>query len=327
MKRQPLQRELSPQRTFFELMRRVEAWQWRQPTAGAPFRLRRRPDWLSLEQAADMRFASAEISAVQLDAAAEEGGTPRVNVTCRHFGLFAPYGPLPLHVTEHALHERRLERNAAFERFVNLACGDLAWLHYAARAAMHPVLGYERGRHPFAERVAALAGMPPSGAEERNHDAASCRFGTPGAYHAPSRSLTDLRKILAGYFGVPVRLMPRRGRWVPLRGAGGPRRLGRWRVGGRIWDAQQALEIRVGPIDAAEFCRWQRGAAAMLAMRAIAADFAAGQAAPVIQIQVRTRPELAGKVGRMRLGVDAWSRPGNALRTLTVYDSFQDPRL
>ena len=62
-----------------------------------------------------------------------------------------------------------------------------------------------------------------------------------------------------------------------------------------------------------------------LAMFAVAADFADGRAAPVIKVQVRTRPELAGKVGRMRLGVDAWSRPGVSLRTLTVYESFQDP--
>ncbi|AUH51023.1 type VI secretion system baseplate subunit TssG [Chromobacterium sp. ATCC 53434] len=325
MKRQQWTRELHPHRSFFELMRRVETLQ-RQRTEATTERGRdRRPDWLTLEQTADMRFASAEVSSVRI-AAEEEGASPQVGVACRHFGLFAPYGPLPLYITEHALHERRLEHNPAFERFVNLACGDLAWMHYRARSVMHPALGYERGRHPFAERISALAYAGPDADGKIDRHAAACRHSHPGAYLAPRRSLADLQKIMAGYFDVPVQLLPRRGRWIALSAASGPCRLGRWRLGSRIWDVQHTLEILIGPIDAADFPHWQRRADAVLAIFAVAADFSDGRIGPLIKVQVRTRPELAGRVGRMRLGVDAWSRPGAALRTIIVYDSFRDPQ-
>jgi type VI secretion system protein ImpH len=85
------------------------------------------------------------------------------------------------------------------------------------------------------------------------------------------------------------------------------------------------VEIVIGAIEADEFHRWKRGAEAVRAVAAVVSDFADGRIYPVIKVQVRTRAELAGKVGRVRLGVDAWCRPNDFLHVLTVHDSFQDP--
>lgn len=350
-------RALTPQRTFFELMRRVEALQRAsqrasqralqrktKPSLHAERRPVRRPSWLRIEQSAGMHFASAEVARVQIDmpqfaSPGEPGDLPHVTVIQRHFGLFAPYGPLPLHVTEHAMQEKRFERNAAFERFVNVACGDLAWLHYAAWSAMHPVLGYERRRNPFAERVTSLAYARSAVHDDvqrnaqdnaqdnaRDPHALACRAAFPGIYCAPRRSLADLQRMLCGYFGVALHVAPRYGRWIAVPpAADGARRLGAWRMGARIWDVQHSLEIVIGPIEADAFYHWQRRAAAVAALFAVVADFVDGRLYPVIKVQVRTRPELAGRVGCMRVGVDAWCRPNNALRTLTVYESFRNP--
>lgn len=321
-------RALTPRRTFFELMRRVEALQRRHD--GRSARKRRMPKWLRIEQPAQMHFASTEVERVQVTLArfVEDDDHPQVTVAQRHFGLFAPYGPLPLHVTEHAMQEKRFERNAAFERFVNVACGDLAWLHYSAWSSMHPVLGYERARNPFVERVTALADAcraQQDDGEPYGRHALACRRAFPGIYCAPRRSLADLQRLLRAYFGVALQVVPRHGRWVPVPAAAShARRLGGWRLGARIWDVQHSIEIVVGPIEADEFYRWQRRAAAVMALSAVVTDFVDGRIYPVIKVQVWTRPELAGRVGCMRVGVDAWSRPNRTLRTLTVFESFRD---
>ncbi|MDN7638813.1 type VI secretion system baseplate subunit TssG [Burkholderia cepacia] len=326
MKLARVARALTPHRTFFELMRRVEVLE--RERSGSPRRARRSPVWLHIEQSADMKFASAEVAQVrvELPRLIEVDDHPRVNVIQRHFGPFAPYGPLPLHVTEHAMQERRFERNAAFERFLNLACGDLAWLHYIAWSSMHPVLGYERARNPFVERVTALANAhAPFGDDAAARHAQVCRRAFPGIYCAPHRSLAGLQRMLARYFDAPLRVVPRYGRWIPVPCASSSgRRVGAWRLGARIWDVQHSMEIVIGPIEADEFYRWQRRSAAVMAVCAVATDFVDGRIDPVIKVQVRTRPELAAKVGRMRIGVDAWSRPNNALRTLTIYETFRD---
>ncbi|WP_269112526.1 type VI secretion system baseplate subunit TssG [Burkholderia territorii] len=326
MRLERIKRALTPNRTFFELMRRVEVLE--RERGGAVRRTKRSPPWLRIEQSAEMHFASTEVASVRIEQTrlVETDDYPRVNIVQRHFGLFAPYGPLPLHVTEHAMQEKRFERNAAFERFVNVACGDLAWLHYLAWSSMHPVLGYERARNAFVERVTALANAnAPAGDDVATRHAQVCRRAFPGIYCAPRRSLADLQRMLARYFRVPLRVTPRHGRWisVPPVCCGG-RRLGAWRLGTRIWDVQHSMEIVIGPIEADEFYRWQRRSAAAMAVCAVATDFVDGMIDPVIKVQVRTRPELAGKVGRMRIGVDAWSRPNDALRTLTIYESLRD---
>nr|WP_281376440.1 type VI secretion system baseplate subunit TssG [Burkholderia guangdongensis] len=313
---------LSPRRTFFELMRRIEMLE-RERNGSSRF-VRRSPGWLRIEQSADMGFASTEIS--RIDVRQRRGidhrDGPRVSVIQRHFGLFAPYGPMPLSVTEHAMHERNVERNPAFERFVNLVCGDLAWMHYLAWSSMHPVLGCERGRNAFVERVTSFANARQDAAVAR--DAMACRHAFPGAYCARRRSLVDLQRVLGAYFHVPLKVVPRHGRWVSVMHAtGARRRVGTWRLGARIWDVQYSMEIVIGPLAAGEFHRWQRRAPAVMAVCAVASDFVDGAVDPVIKVQVRTCPELAGRIGRMRIGVDAWSRPNHALRTLTVHESFR----
>ena len=251
-----------------------------------------------------------------------------------------------IHITEHAMQEKRFEQNPAFERFVNVACGEFAWLDYLAYSAMHPVLGYERALNAFVERVTSLAdataqraaaaaaaagdgdgdGDGDDDGDDHDHDAGrharACRRAFPGLYCAPRRSLADLQRMLARYFDVPLLIAPRHGRWMPVRPAPrGARRIGAWRLGARVWDVQHAMEIVVGPIDADAFHRWQRRAATVMTVCAVVEDFVDGRIDAVVKVEVRTRPELNGRVGRMRLGVDAWCRPGHALRTLTVHEA------
>lgn len=322
-------RSLTPRKTFFELMRRIDASQRARSGAKSVW-LPRRPAWLHVAQAASMNFASTEVSEVTVlpPAFGEPQAWPDIQVVQRHFGLFAPYGPMPLHFTEHAMLEKRFERNPAFEHFLNLLSSDMAWLHYRAWSAMHPVLGHERARHPFVERVRSLsqgrAAASPLGPEKGDRDAFICRGSWPGLYAAAHRPLPALQRLLRTYFRVPIATLPRGGRWlnVPV-GRRQARDLGRWRLGSRVWDAHSTLDIEVGPLDEGGFHQWRRRSPAVQALVGVVADYAGGLVHPSVHVTLRTRPEMAGRIGRMRVGVDAWATPGTGLRRFTVHESFQ----
>ena len=323
------------QKDFFELMRRVESLQRARQTQQASsgrqdHSVRRAPPWLTIEQSAELVFAPGEVASIALRTAPlDPQDVQEVVVRQRHFGLFAPYGPLPLYVTEHAFLERMYERNTAFERFINMVSARLAWNHYCAWSALHPVLACERPRNAFAERLGHISSAPRDGqqAQGRHDHAGACRAAFAGVYACRQRPLAPLRRMLARYFNVGVRVLPRTGRWmaVPNRGTD-PRRLGQWRVGSRVQDAQLQTQIVVGPLDATAFQQWKRKSACVAAMAHIANDYADGAIQPLILVQIRTSAAMAARVGAMHLGHDAWAHPGEAIQTLTVYDAFQEPQ-
>jgi len=322
---------LQVNKNFFELMRRVEYLDRADPLDAVTARsVRRQPVWLTLEQTAELTFAAGEVDSVQVRTAPLDRTIAReVVVRQRHFGLFAPYGPLPLYVTEHALQESRFERNVAFERFVNMVSAHLAWNHYCAWSALHPVLGYERERNGFAERLGRLSNAPQPGTDLNlsNTHAGACRSAFAGVYAARQRPLAPLRRMLSRYFNVPVQVLPRAGRWmaVPNKGTD-PRKLGQWRVGSRVLDAQLQTQIIVGPLESQAMQQWKRKSACVAALIQVTHDYADGHIHPLVKVQIRTHADMAGRLGAMHLGQDAWAKPGNAIQTLTVYDSFQEPQ-
>jgi len=313
---------LSCDKTFFELMRRIEAAFASQHVAAS--RQRRMPNGLRLIQPAALHFSPTEITDVRVERASADPKSPwHVSVQHRNFGLFAPYGPLPIHVTEHAWIEKKFERSEAFEQFINLLSSNMAWLHYRAWSAMHPAVGFDRARHPFVARLAGLvqAELAPSHAPSAS--AQACRLANPGVYLSPQRPLAALQRVLSQHFEIDVKVRPRRGRWfsvAPHKEASNP--LGRWRLGSRVWDVQQTIDIELGPVEAEAFPLWQRRSARVQAVHAVALDYTQARTDSAIHIWVKTRPELAAKLGGMHLGVNAWMKPGHALKRLTVHASL-----
>jgi len=323
----PLQ-ALSADKSFFELMRQVERFSQQIDTEKASKTglysrgYRRRPTWLKLEQDAKLSFAASEVSAVNLNYP-DFGDDDQfeLQVGYRHFGLFAPYGPMPLHITEHGLYEK------GFVSFLNMLSANLAWLHYVAWSAMHPVLASERADNVFVKRVTSLGNALSQSQvlAETDRHAHACRRSFPGLYLSRQRPLPALQRLLQNYFGIPLQVKPRNGRWLPVPNVDGTQnQLGLWRLGARVWDAQLAFEILIGPIDGAEFKTWQKRAKALRALVSIVNDYAEGQLEPVVKVLVNTRPELAGRIGKMQIGVDSWLHPTYQLKTLTVHEPFQE---
>lgn len=320
-------RGISNRKTLHELLRRLESL-----VANDGYGIRPGWDqaWLRLEQAAELYFSGSELQEVSLETAKDRHGhetdASLLRVRMRHFGLFAPYGPLPIHVTEHAKYERTFERNAGFEAFLNLISGHLALLDYRAFANTHPVLSLYG--HPqqagFIKRLShVVSSWMASGDAEFSDHLNRCRLGAAWAYVRPERTLDALERILAGYFEIDVKVTPRHGRWIEIGGESGEKRLGQWRVGRRIFDTQSAIQVRIGPVDAKDFPEFQRASQKMKTMVRLIEDFTGGQATARIDVDVRTSPELRAALGKTRIGQNTWVKPSDEIRTICTHNPYE----
>lgn len=313
---------LSCDKTFFELMRRIDAMAEKVRHQHA---LQQRiPNGVHLIQPAVLQFASSEISKISFERK-NEGSTSSLEILIEHrnFGLFAPYGPLPIHITEHAWVEKRFERNEAFEQFINLLSSNMAWLYYRAWSAMHPALCFDRVDRAFVSRLNGLVQINPSFIARHHHSVNACRIANPGVYLNTQRPLAAMKRILDDHFQVKVKIYPRRGRWCQNQHSSRiPFELGRWPLGRRAWDVQQTIDIEIGPIEAKDFPEWQRRSMRIKAVDAVVRDYTQARVDFAIHVLVRTRPNLAVKVGAGQLGVNTWLKPTHALKRLTVHEAF-----
>jgi type VI secretion system protein ImpH len=320
-------------KSFFGLMRRIDAM-----AATVSFgsdveghntddagRARRRPFWLRLLQPARMDFAAAEVVDLEFIEGAFESDLPILRVAMRHFGLFAPYGPLPIHVTEHAQHEQR----AVFEQFFGHLSGELAWLDFKAWAHLHPVVGYDvrtRG-NAFVGRLSLLANVRAASRQaigdkqdigtERHIRA--CRTHFVGMYAGHHRPLHRLSAMLSQYFRVPVAVLPRAGGWQEVDKSGNRQYVaGRWLLGKRVFAPQSAITLLVGPIDAKEYPRFHRRQPTVRWMVGVAEDYAGGRVDARLVVDVITHPGMNGRVGTMRIGIDTWVSPIEQIVRLTI---------
>lgn len=305
---------------FFELMRWLESG-WppssTSPTGGTE---RRRPmHLLRLPQAARLDMAPAELAPNPTRSDAE--GERPLTVALRHFGLFAPYGPLPIFVTELAGADRR----AALERFLGLLSGNLAWYDYKAWSALHAVVSLDRSSEggTFVRQLRTLSNAQASDGttSARAAHRQRCRTHHPGMYVGPRRTLQGLQDLLADYFSLPVAVLPRTGGW---RHTGAhpqkARVLGRWTLGQRIFDPAALATLRIGPVDPKAFTRLRRRGDLLKAILEVADDFARHGIDFRVEVDVRTRRGMNGQLGAMHLGQDTWASPLDAIKRVNVHE-------
>lgn len=301
---------LSNRLDFFELLRRLERDGDLGVRLGEPGE--RNVIDLRIVQPADMAFAPREVVGVEQY---QQAGRPRsVVVTCRHFGLFAPYGPLPVHVTEHARLEWLSRRNSAFQAFMALLSQRLAVLHYRAWAQLNVALSHERpGGNDFLRHIHQLSGVQESVPENEHVRRVRTRFA--GAYLPNRRGLRSLSRILTHYFDLPCRLTPRYARWIDD-GEGAVRqrmaKLGQTRVGRRFYDTQHSIKIEVGPLAASDYPAFQPGGEKLAALLAICRNYVGSQLMFDVDLVINTHKEMSAQLGSGKLSRNGWlkTRPG-----------------
>jgi type VI secretion system protein ImpH len=216
--------------------------------------------------------------------------TPQMTVT--FFGLTGPSGILPRHYTELLLRLRDLKgpERTALRDWFDLFNHRLISLFYRAWEKYRFFVAFDRREHEAAEPDAftqalySLVGLGTPGLRgrlrvsqwdvrldvprervlARIHDLGLLEFGGLLA-HRP-RNASGLECLLAGYFGLPVRMVPFHGQWMRLgpecqTALGGPEEstaLGRTAVvGERVWDVQGKVRLRVGPMTLEQFNEFQ----------------------------------------------------------------------
>lgn len=257
---------------FFQLLRTLDALHPDKPRLGTARRPADEP--VRLGQATDLAFAPAGLAEVQ--AHDERSGKPRIKV--HFFGLFGPNGPLPLHLTAYA-RERRLNVKGkradgkvvpddTVERFADLFHHRLLLLFYRAWAQAQPTASLDRPQDDrFADFIGALIGT--GGPEWRDRDAAPdhARLHAAGLLARQVRNADGLAELLGGFLGMPVRVEPFVGRWMPLpeaeRSRIGRRRASRRQstaqlgasavLGAAVFDRQHHIRLHIGPLGLAAF--------------------------------------------------------------------------
>lgn len=293
---------------FFQLMRGLPSGEGR-----------RAPAWLRLYQPARMDFAPAEVASVERIDGRFEDGADVLRIAVRHFGLFAPYGPLPIHITEQAQHEAR----ETFEQFLGYLSAQLSWLDFRAWADLHPIVGLcaSPEGNAFLRRVSTLGGA----ANRSNHavdpHVGGCRAQFVGAYASRHRTPSRLSAIFRRYFGVAAQVHLRTGGWQRLSPTGkGRPAIGRWILGGRVLSPQSCIDIVVGPVDAAQMHQFRRGGDLARAMVAVSQDYTGCKIHTRLIVEVRTHTGMNGRVGAMRTGIDSWASPLEQLVRVTIHE-------
>lgn len=304
---------LSNRQDFFELLRRIDRAQANTSRLGMVND--RSHERLRITQPADLAFASREVLTVVQ-------APPQVRIKARHFGFFAPYGPLPIHVTEHAFSEAVAKRNHAFEQFVGIMSQRFAVLHYRAWAQLSSMVCHDHNdqHNSFLQHLWQVVGVPPGGVG--NLHAQRLRTAYAGAYLPGRRSLRQLKKMLAAYFNVPIHITARHPHWVEGALQHQNQRLGtlgKTRIGSRFFDVQYGAHIQIGPLSARQYQQYQRDSVRLQAMVGICHDFTCHQLMLDISLLINTEPDMAMCLGHQRLSRDSWLKPEFGVYQHRVY--------
>lgn len=305
---------LTPAMDFFALLREMERRASDAPRFGtlndaAATRLR-------IRQTADLAFASREVVAVKQQQS-------RYDISVRHFGLLAPYGPLPISVTEHARNEQLSHNSAAFSDFMALLTQRHALLWYRAWGQLQPMASHDHpaAENRFLQKLQLIAGITDRAPGSEHHKI--LRQNWPAAWLPGRASLRDLQLMLAHFFQIPIQLFAFEGHWIepkesqPLHRMAG---LGTTRLGKRFFDAQHALRIDIGPLTSPAWDHWQRGAEPLHVLASMCQMFVRHQLQINIDLLMKTSSSQSQK-GLGKLGRNSWLKPCDVIVRQRVWQT------
>lgn len=241
---------------LWQLLRRIDAAQPELPRLGrAP-----RPDLepIRVGQEPSLAFAPAQLHAFH---PAADGHPPRLEIL--GFGLFGPNGPLPIHLTEFARERLRSHGDRTFARFVDLLHHRFTLLFFRGWADAQSTVSLDRADDDrFSGYVASLIGLGEASLRHRDAVVDHAKLHVSGHLVRETRNAEGLERILATFFGVPVRVEHWVFGWLPLApeqrtrlGAGRTgEQLGVGAVAGAaVPDVQSHFRLRVGPLTLDEY--------------------------------------------------------------------------
>ena len=235
-------------------------------------------EYLRLGQRPHLNVPPVEIADVAVEGPAERGNpaaarTQKDFLWSFHFGMFGPRGPLPLHLTELALHLQR-EDDRALSAFCDLFHHRFQSFFFRAWAAGRREVDWDRrmGAGASSETpsecdrfVASLLGFGLESMRSADRVSDEAKIYYSGRLIQRPRNCSGIEAILTDFFGVQFKVRPFLQRRVEI-----PQQA-QWRlgepsevngrlgfttvVGTHIIDHQSAFRIRVGPVNFEQFCK------------------------------------------------------------------------
>ncbi len=256
---------------FYAVLRQMESLSPGSPRLGSALRPSAEP--IRMGQDPELDFAPAALMSFKTDSRKP----PRLGA--RFFGLFGPMGPLPLHITEYARDRLRNHADPTFARFADVFHHRALLLFYRAWAQSQPAVQADRpSDDQFAKWVSALFGQAPATLRQGDAVADAAKRYSAGHLARATRNPESIAKVLRQYFGVPLRVEPYVGHWMPLRdvdrsrlGRPGARRSAPLGVsvvaGAKVWDRQYKLRLHIGPLTLAQYQQFLPGQPSLAELR------------------------------------------------------------
>jgi len=242
-----------------------------------------------------MGFPPSPVAAIARTEVAPDGvsSSPPFEMTVAFLGLTGPNGVLPQHYTR-LLIERIREKDLGLRDFFDLFNHRLVSLFFRAWRKYRLPAGIEHARSaggtagdPFTEGLLGLVGFGTGGLLEAFGGGEDMLLYCSGLFAGHHRPAASLERMLAERFGLPVEVLQFQGRWLSLdwRDAtaigspGSPRcrnsTLGVDAVlGERVWDVQSKFQVRLGPLDYGQYCRFIPAADGLQALSRIVRTWA-----------------------------------------------------
>jgi len=175
----------------------------------------------------------------------------RASVNGYWFGLTGPMGPLPLHLSEFALNERRNSAKRPFGRFLDVLAGRMLQFFYRAWADSQPPAQADRPEDDhFARYLAALSGAT-EGVTAASPLPARARLRYAGAF-ASKRSPAAIQDVLSDLLRTKVKLLEFQPRWRGIEAGDRTRLAGPFNclgadavIGARVWGVSDAFRVVV----------------------------------------------------------------------------------
>ncbi len=313
---------------FFQALRSLECQHPDQPRLGTSWTPREEP--LRIGQECSMAFAPSSITSwTEADA-----DTPaRLGVA--FLGLLGPNGPLPLHLTEHALERQRRHKDKTFLRFLNLFEHRFLIFFYRAWSGSQPAVSYDRPQEDrFANYVASLMGLGFRSLRNRDGMQDNAKLHFAGLMLDGCKHPEGLVSILQGYLDVTARVIELVGEWLQIAvdeqcqlgtsvttGLVGENAI----IGSSVFECQHKFRIQLGPLTIDQFEAFLPGQPSMTALRAAVRNYVGDQYRWDVQLLLKKEdipPIVLGRT-QARLGWTSWL--GHWTRQQDADDVILDP--
>jgi type VI secretion system protein ImpH len=293
---------------FFEAMRRLECAYPQRPRFGQSTKPAEDP--VRLGHAASLEFPSRSIERFEPGAAGSPGRLHGL-----FLGLFGPNGPLPLHLTEHAVDRQRNAKDPTLVAFADVFHHRMLSLFYRAWADAQPTVHFDRpGQDRFRTYIGALIGIATPQLEERDALPDQYKRFFAGRLVPQARNAEGLKRFLEHFFGLSVHVLEFMPGWMRLpadahlRMGTAMASMGRnAMLGEQVLGAQQRFRLRIGPLSLNEFNRFLPDGEALTQLVAAVKLYVGDEKDWDVQLVLKREEVPTTQLGQAgRMGFNCW---------------------